>query len=303
MSTRTCCVAALVGALLAACAGVSTSHTAEHLMSLPKSGFVPVDGGRVFYSIEGTGKGTPLLVLHGGPGIPHDYLANLAELGEQRPVVFYDQLGCGRSDRPTDPSLWTIARFVEELGQVRQALGLDEVILYGHSWGSILATSYMMTHPSGVKGLILAGPALSIPRWSRDASQLVDGLDAGAKKAIRDAEISGHTDSKEYEAAMGVFYSQHLCRLDPWPQPLQDAMAGMNQDIYVRMNGPSEFALTGTLKDFDITPKLGTLHVPTLVICGQYDEARPQTSAYYASLIPGATFVEIKDAADRKSVV
>ena len=94
-----------------------------------------------------------------------------------------------------------------------------------------------------------------------------------------------------------MFYGKHLCRLDPWPQPMQDAMAGMNQQLYAFMNGPSEFTLTGTLKDFDITPKLGSLQVPTLVVCGQYDEAVPQTSKYYASLIPGADFAEIEGAA------
>jgi proline iminopeptidase len=154
-----------------------------------------------------------------------------------------------------------------------------------------------MTRPQGVEGLILAGPALSIPRWIQDANHLVDALDDATRKTIRDAESSGRTDSKEYEAAMGVFYGRHLCRLDPWPQGLQDAMAGMNHDIYVQMNGPSEFTLTGTLKDYDITPRLGSIQAPTLLICGEFDEAQPDTTRYYASLIPGAECTVVAGAA------
>lgn len=298
MTTRSALFVSITLAALAGCASSPPpSKTAEHLRTLATSGFVPVDGGRVWYSITGNGTGTPLLVLHGGPGIPHDYLANLDQLGDRRPVVFYDQLGCGKSERPTDGSLWTVERFVKELQQVRDALGLDEVLLYGHSWGSMLATSYMMTAPKGVRGLILAGPSLSIPRWSQDAQQLVETLDAASRKAIHDAEHTGNLATKEYEAAVGAFYARYLCRCDPWPQPMQDAMANMNPEIYGKMDGPSEFQPTGTLKDFDITPKLGSIAVPTLFVCGEFDEARPDTTHYYASLVPGAACEVIPGAA------
>ncbi len=284
--------------LVAGCAaGPKPSAAAVHVLAKPSSGFVPVEGGRVWYQVVGHGTGVPLLVLHGGPGVPHDYLDNLGELGDGRPVVFYDQLGCGRSDRPTDVELWTVDRFVRELGQVRAALGLDEVVLYGHSWGAMLATEYLLTQPKGVKGLILAGPALDMAQWAADANALVATLDPATQATIRDAEASGTTGSDAYQAAVGQFYQRYLCRRDPWPQAVQDALTGMNESIYRRMCGPSEFTLTGTLKDVDLTPRLHEIDVPTLVICGEFDEARPPTCRAYAAKIPGADFVEIEGAA------
>lgn len=126
----------------------------------PEEGFVEVPGGRVWYRIVGSGTSTPLLLLHGGPGAPSYYLKPLGTLADERPVIFYDQLGVGRSDHTTDTTLFTIDHFVEELASVRAALGLKEIHLFGHSWGTILATEYMLTRPSGVRSLILASPAL-----------------------------------------------------------------------------------------------------------------------------------------------
>ncbi|MEO7651905.1 MAG: alpha/beta fold hydrolase, partial [Bryobacteraceae bacterium] len=135
-------------------------------------GMLPVEGGKIWYQIASAGAGIPLLTLHGGPGYPHDYLEMLAALGDQRPVIFYDQLGCGKSDRPADPSLWCAQRFVRELAQLREALGLERFHLLGHSWGSMLAVDYLLAGGTGVERLILASPALSIPRWMEDADRL-----------------------------------------------------------------------------------------------------------------------------------
>lgn len=141
-----------------------------------EEGYADVTGGRVWYRIVGARTGaTPLLLLHGGPGAPSYYLESLAALADERPVVFYDQLGCGRSDKPSDPTLWRVDRFVEELGQIREALDLAEVHLLGHSWGTMLATDYMLTRPKGVTSLILASPSLSIPRWIEDANPVARG--------------------------------------------------------------------------------------------------------------------------------
>ncbi|MCC6320817.1 MAG: proline iminopeptidase-family hydrolase [Phycisphaerales bacterium] len=267
---------------------------------MPASGFLAVEGGRVWYAVRGTGTGTPLLVLHGGPGIPHDYLENLELLGDERPVIFYDQLGCGRSDRPDDLSLWKRERFARELGQVRAGLGLDEVILYGHSWGSILAVDYLSgmggSTPTGVRGVILAGPALSIPRWTADSRELIAALGPDVSRTILEAESSGRTDSKAYQDAVHLFYSRYVCRLDPWPEPLNRAMAGMGAAVYGIMGGPSEFTITGTLKSVDVTPQLRGLRQPTLLICGEHDEATPATTRYYAGFVPSASVVVIPDA-------
>ncbi len=263
----------------------------------PGEGTIPVTGGKVWYRIVGTGKGTPLLVLHGGPGVPSYYLNPLAALGDDRPVVFYDQLGCGRSDQPADTSLYTVQGYVERLGQVRKALGLDKVDIYGHSWGSMLAVDYMLTQPKGVEKLVLAGPALSIPRWVHDADSLLTTLPDSLQEAIHRNEAAGTFDSPEYQNAVGAYYAQYLCRVQPWPADVDSSFARMGELVYTYMEGPSEFTVTGTLKHYDRTQDLGRLHLPTLFIVGQYDEAVPSTAEYYRSLVPGSKLVVIPGAA------
>ena len=287
-------------AILSGCAS-HTNTIADIVLAKPRSGFIPVEGGKVWYEIHGTGHGTPLLVLHGGPGVPHDYLENLDQLGGDRPVIFYDQLGCGKSDRPDDKNLWTRERFARELEQVRLALGLNEVVLYGHSWGTILAVDSMAglagTTPKGVKGVILAGPALNIHRWMEDARQLLATLGPGVVKSVLEAERAGTTDTPAYQDAVQKYYARYLCRKDAWPEPLTRAMANIGQGVYEYMCGPSEFTATGTLKDLDVTPELRTLNVPTLFICGEFDEARPDTTRAYSKLVPSASIVVIPGAA------
>jgi pimeloyl-ACP methyl ester carboxylesterase len=160
----------MVAALVAACGPKGLE---------PGEGYVDVPGGRVWYRIVGRGTATPVLVLHGGPGAPSYYLKPLAALADERPVVFYDQLGAGHSDPITDTTLLTVDRFVAELAAVRAALGLHEVHILGHSWGTMLATDYLLTKPAGVRSVILASPALSIPRWLADADTLLAAMPAG----------------------------------------------------------------------------------------------------------------------------
>jgi proline iminopeptidase len=296
-----CLCLAVLPLFLGACAATAPSPSAQKVLSMPPTGTIPVEGGRVWYAVHGRGTRTPLLVLHGGPGIPHDYLTNLDRLGDERPVVFYDQLGCGQSERPDDPTLWTRERFARELGQVRKALGLDEVILYGHSWGTILAVDYMSgmggAKPGGVRGLILAGPALDIPRWMADSRRLVAALPADARAAIEAGERTGKTDSDAYKAAMGAYYGNYVCRLDPWPSEVQHALETMGEAVYGTMNGPSEFTVTGTLKDVKLEPQLANLHLPVLYTCGEFDEATPDTTRAYAAATPGAEVAVIAGAA------
>lgn len=288
-------------AILAACASSpSSSPAAKAVLQLPATGYLPVEGGRVWYEVHGTGTRTPLLVLHGGPGIPHDYLANLALLGDERPVVFYDQLGCGQSDRPADPALWTRERFARELAAVRAALGLDEVILYGHSWGSILAVDYLSgragERPRGVRGVILAGPALSIPRWVADSRRLMATLPPEVGQAIQEGERTGQTGTEAYQASTQVYYRHFVCRADPWPPELERAFAGMGAEVYGSMNGPTEFTITGPLKDVDVTAQLRGLDLPLLFLCGEHDEATPEATRSYAALAPRADVLVIEDA-------
>jgi len=249
-----------------------------------------VPGGKVWYQIQGANaKGVPVLTLHGGPGVPHDYLEPLGALGNERPVVFYDQLGCGNSEKPEDRSLWTLKRFVDELAAVRNSLDLDRVHLLGHSWGTMLAVEYMLTkRPAGVVSMVLSGPALSASRWTSDTRAYLKRMPTKIRKTMLECEEIGTYDSPEYQEAMGAFYKKHLCRLDPWPECLNRSFQKLAQPVYSQMMGPSEFTFIGSLKTFERVHRLRDLDVPVLFTAGRYDEASPHTTRYYGSMLPGA---------------
>ena len=205
----------------------------------PRAGYIEVEGGRVWYRISGAGNEIPLILLHGGPGAPSYYLNPLEGVSQDRPVVFYDQLGAGRSDRPIDVSLWTIDRFIRELDNVRDALGLAQIHLFGHSWGSMLALDYMLTKPEGVRSLILASPVMSARRWAEDADRLLGQLPNDLQMAIRDHDAASTADDPAYEEAMMEYYKRYFSRSDPWSPDLQRAFAELNTDLYGLMWGPS----------------------------------------------------------------
>jgi proline iminopeptidase len=283
-------ICSVLAAVAVAVAVVFSSPVCAEKHSLGQGeGYVEVPGGKVWYRVVGSGDATPLVLLHGGPGGACDYLAPLAKLADQRPVVFYDQLGSGKSDRPDDPTLWRIERFVEELAQVRKRLGLNEIHLYGHSWGTMLAVDYMLTGPRGVRSLVLASPCLSAPRWVEDAGKYIAELPPETRDIIRRNEQAGTTNSEEYQKAARQYLNRHVCRLDPWPPELQKAFDGISRTVYETMWGPSEFYPTGSLKGYDRTGRLGEISVPTLFTAGRYDEATPAATAWYRSLVPGAS--------------
>jgi proline-specific peptidase len=238
-----------------------------------REGLLDVPGGRVWYRIEGGGAGVPLLLLHGGPGGGHDYLEPLAVLSDERPVVFYDQLGCGKSDIPDDTSLWRIDRFVAEVDAVRKGLGLERIHLLGQSWGGFLAIEYMVGKPAGIVSLTLASTAPSSRSFIEGVLGLVQQLPEDVRKTIERCETEGTTDSPEYLAACMVFYQKHLCRMQPWPEPAMRSMANVfASPVYPFMWGPSEFACTGNLKDWDRQDRIAEIQSPTLITTGRYDE-------------------------------
>jgi len=246
-----------------------------------KEGFVSFRGYKVWYSVVGEREQIgrlPLLCLHGGPGAPHDYLEPLGAMAKTgRRVVFYDQLGSGNSDHPHKPEMWTVELFVEEVGVVRRALGLEHVHLLGQSWGGMLAMEYALTKPSGLASLILADSPASMQQWVNETNRLRSELPPEVQQTLLKHEEAGTTGDSEYQEAALVFYRRHLCRLDPWPECLQRAYAklGQNPEVYNTMNGPSEFHVTGTLKDWNVVDRLGEISVPTLILSGRYDEATP----------------------------
>ncbi|ETI69616.1 proline iminopeptidase-family hydrolase [Neobacillus vireti] len=255
-----------------------------------QEGLIEVTGGKVAYQLfNEQAAGTPVIILHGGPGSSCYSLQGLKALAEDRPVIFYDQLGCGKSDRPTDTSLWRLDRFVEELAQVRNALNLDEVHIIGHSWGTTLAAAYCLTKPCGVKSVIFSSPCLSAPLWEQDQKRNLKKLPIEIQETIKHCEENGTTDSEEFKAAIEVFNNHFVCRI-PRPEHLSQGSHYRNPEIYNIMWGPSEFTVLGNLKEFDCTSRLKEINCPTLFTCGRFDEATPETTQYYSSLTPDSKF-------------
>jgi proline-specific peptidase len=250
---------------------------------------VEVTGGTVWCKRMGPRDGVPVLILHGGPGAASYYMEPLAErLAAHRGVVVYDQLGCGRSDTPDDPSLWTVARSVEELDRVRAAMGLDRCHLLGQSWGGWLAIEYMTRRPAGIERLVLASTSASIRQFTDEARRLIDALPEPHRTVLVDLGAKGEYDHPDYQAAVGEFYRRHLCRMDPWPEALERTLAQMDNQVYQTMNGPTEFDVIGLLRDWDRSADLGRIDVPTLVTCGRYDEITPACSETITAGIPAA---------------
>ena len=260
-------------------------------------GFINVPGGPVWYKISGDGKGLPLLTLHGGPGSTSCNYSLLEPLGDQRPIIRYDQLGSGRSGRPDDLSLWEVDRFVEALDIIRQELQLKQFHLLGHSWGAALAGAYLVEKGTlGVASVIFSSPLLSTPLWIEDANYLRSQLPQDIQDKLERHEAAGTTNSEEYQAASNVFYERHLTRGVAKEKVNCDG-APWNQVIYEYMWGPTEFLATGNLIDFDLSDQLYKIDIPVLFITGEYDEARPETVSKFQEMIPNSQFVVIKDVA------
>lgn len=254
-------------------------------------GFINFRGFKTYYIIYGELQSgiSPLVALHGGPGYPHYHLENLSELGKRgRAVILYDQLGCGKSDRPDDPSLWTIELFLDELKTVRKQLGLDRINLLGHSWGGSLAAEYMLTKPAGVSKLILSSPLLDSKLWIAEAKRLIGELPAWASALMRKHEADGTTDSYEYQEAYMEFKNRHICRVKPYPLSMVKADKAAGAQVYNTMWGPSETHATGTLKDWSVLNRLHNITTPTLFLSGKYDEATPKQTELSHKNLPGS---------------
>ncbi|KAI9021910.1 proline-specific peptidase [Hyaloraphidium curvatum] len=242
----------------------------------------------------------PLFTLHGGPGACHDYLIPLALAAKDRPVIFWDQTGCGYSTVPPTAELdeyGNIPYYVGEVVAVRKALDLDKIHLWGSSWGSMLAVEYLLREqPVGVVSVTLAGSALDINRWQADADAYVAQLPEEHRNAIAEALKTGDYKSAAFLKATDAFNAKHLCRTDPVPECISNSFAKLGEDVYTRMNGETEYLLSGTFKGYVITPRLKELPeiVPSILYsCGDYDEATPATSAYYHRCTPDSELAVI----------
>jgi len=270
---------------------VASASCARSAPVHPDEGFVQVEGGRIWYHRVGTGGATPIVLLHGGPGSASYYQKPLLALSDERPVIIYDQLGSGKSDRPTDTTLFTVDRYVRELQTLRDSLGLTEIHLYGHSWGAMLAEAYMGSKPSGVRSVILSSPLVTTAQWEEDADTLLRALPDSVEAVIAKHEANHTTSSPEYQAATAEYYKLYVTREPPRSKADADSSAaGFGASVYNYMWGPSEFTSTGTLKNFDATAWLREIRVPTLFIAGEFDEATPASTHRFSTLVPGAEF-------------
>jgi len=277
------------------------SACAKPLQRKASEGRIAVPGGTVVWRRFGDGPKTPLILIHGGPGFPSDYLQPFDALGDERPVYVWDQLGCGRSDRPTDPANWSVDRFVREFDAVRAELVPGPVHVLGHSWGSMLAMEWLVTtKPKDVKSVIFAGECLSVPRYVEDANVLIKTLKPESQAAIAEAERTGEYETPAYQAVMnGDWAPRYLVRTasPDTNEFLKRAIEGYGVEPYTHMWGPSEFKCTGVLKTFDRTKDLPSLRLPVLFHSGEFDECRPETAKEHAAMTPGAELTVIPGAA------
>lgn len=257
----------------------------------PHEGFVDVNGGKIWYRVSGEGDKPPLLVLHGGPSFPSYYLDPLRDVSTEHPVIFFDQLGCGRSDRITDTTLMTIDAHVDQITRLLRFLDVKEFYLYGHSWGTMLGMDYYLQHGDGVKAMILSGPCLDAKRWMADADTLIALLPDSTRMVLKKSIEGVVEDSARLASSVAAYMDNYYARRKPVLPSLDSSVVQMGMNVYQYMWGSNEFFATGTLKDYDRTADLGRIDVPTLYIAGEFDAARPATVRHYQSLTPGARLV------------
>jgi L-proline amide hydrolase len=264
-------------------------------------GTVPFGEAETWYRVTGdlrpgdADAPAPLVLLHGGPGGTHDYLLSLADLADRRAVVHYDQIGNGRSTHYPDrgAEFWTVDLFVRELHNLVDALGIaDRHHVLGQSWGGFLGQEYALTQPPGLRALVLADTAASFPDFVAEANRLRALLPAEVEETLRRHEDAGTTDDPEYMEACLVFYGRHVCRVE-WPPEVAETFAWIERDptVYHTMNGPSEFHVVGSIRDWQAKDRLGEIDVPTLLVSGRHDEATPALQETLLAGIGGSEWV------------
>jgi proline iminopeptidase len=280
----------LVISLFFTSCGVKKDSEAKNVILKTGEFKLSVPGGNIWYKVSGASNGTPVVLLHGGPGMSSFYLKPFEELGNDRQVVRYDQLGGGKSDVITDTTMFTIDHFVKELDSLRTFLKLPKWHVFGHSWGTIVALEYYRAYPERVASLTLGSLCFDIQEWEQSTRQLLTTLPDSLQDAVKKAELTGRYDSPAYQEAMNQFYSLYVFRR-PVQADLDSTFATYNAGIYGYMWGPSEFTITGTLKNYDATSLLPNIKVPTLFTVGEFDEISVQAVKGLATKVPDARFV------------
>ncbi len=255
------------------------SERASRSAAVTRDGFIPARGGRIWYRQVGSSSAAPLLVVAGGPGLPHDYLESLSALAVDRAVYFFDGLGCGKSDRPDLP--WSLDQQLDDLRHVRESLSLARVHLFGHGFGALLAAEHALRAPSGIESLTLASPCLDFRQWMANVQHLLGVMPKGFQSIWSQAQAQNNLNSEAFQGAIRNFYRRHFCRNQPWPQSLARAFVGMAGGLHAALWGPNPLVCTGSLRDFRIGERLQQLAVPTLFTCGAHDLATPESTAAF----------------------
>lgn len=263
-------------------------------------GYLPFREYKTWYRVSGNlnSECLPLVVAHGGPGCTHDYVDSFKGISELdgRAVIHYDQLGNGKSTHlpQKGEDFWTVGLFLEELDALLSHLGISERYAYlGQSWGGMLGAEHAVRQPKGLKALVIANSPANMHTWVSEANRLRRDLPADVQETLLRHEAAGTLTDPEYIAASRVFYDRHVCRVTPWPDDVARTFAAMDQDntVYRNMNGPTEFHVIGTMKDWTIEDRLPQINAPTLLISGAYDEATPEVVRPYLEKVPGCQWV------------
>jgi len=282
------------GGLAAAMAGVSRAGAPTAAPPPDRELMVPVEGGRIYVRVNGrldSGK-PPLILAHGGPGGAHAVLLPSLPLADERAVILYDQLDCGRSDTPGDPANWTVPRYVSEVDAIRRALGLERCHLLGHSWGGSIAAEYAIGRPAGLNSVILASPLISTAVWIADTNRLRATLPPAVRSELDRCERQNiRPGDAACDRATDAFYGS-FTNLELPPAYVRAYRKTLpmrfNARLYETMWGPSEFRSDGTLKAFDAEPRLGRIQAPALYLVGSRDTATPASARRFAARTPGA---------------
>jgi proline iminopeptidase len=234
----------------------------------------------------------PVLTLHGGPGLTHFYFECFEDFLPQAGIAYfyYDQLGCGFSDQPNDTALWRIERFRDEVEEVRGGLGLERVVIFGHSWGGMLAIEYALRHPQRVAALVISNMTASISSYLAYIAKLRAQLPLDQQRRLQELEAARQYDSPEYEKIVFEgLYRRHICRLNPWPEPVDRAVKWLSNPVYQTMQGASEFEVTGVMQGWDRWGDIHRIRCPTLILGGRHDTMDPEDLRAMGRRMPNAS--------------
>lgn len=275
----------------------SLRSVVSHRPPTYRDGTSVVHGYRFYWkSVGDPGPKGTVVLLHGGPGGTLDYLLAFSDLADHGyRVLYYDQLGCGRSDLARDVSEYSIDRDVEDLDELREELDLGRFHLIGSSYGGLLAIAYALAHPEPIRTLVSASGLADVPLTMREMQRLKRELPDPLPQVLERHEAKGEYQHPEYLAAVMEFYRRHVCRLPVWPAELTYTLDHLSAPKYGTMNGPNEFTITGTIRDYDATPRLKEIQLPTLVTTGRYDEVTPVVAESIHRGIRGSTLVRFEE--------